>query len=129
MSTPEKERAELARARADRAEIQLAAAHTTGRIAQVYDNLRDDPEHVELMRCLAWTRTGQTPFLKDGRPTGAPAGWPDGVDADTFVGEWIDGRVARHAARVELGANLEEPVTAAVKKFRELLSRPEHVSD
>ena len=79
-----------ARAKSERAEIALKLERNAGRLDQIYEGLRHDPEHVALMRGLAWTRTGRTFSLKDGKPSGVPDGWADGVDQETFIGDWIN---------------------------------------
>ena len=56
------------RAMAERDEAALKLERNAGRLDQIYEGLRHDPEHVALMRGLAWTRTGRTFSLKDGKP-------------------------------------------------------------
>ena len=111
----------MRRAMAERDELALKIAHNVGRLHQIYQGLRTDSEHVDLMRGLAWTRTGRTFGMKNGKPTGVPDEWPPGVDPDTFVGEWIESKKAEHAAPTTTSATDEGPVSSAVRKLRELI--------
>ena len=125
MSTYEEDRArdrdETRRAMTERDEAALRLAHNIGRLDQIYEGLRHDPEHVALMRGLAWARTGRTFSMKDGKPDGVPTAWPPGVDQDTFIGDWIDKKKAEHAAPARPGAPSDGPVSPAVRRLRELI--------
>jgi hypothetical protein len=104
------------------AEVERDIAFTLGKIEQVYDSLRDDPEHVELMRGLAWARNGARMGLADGRVIGAPEGWPEGVGPEEFMGEWIEDKKAEHRRPIIRDNDpTDAPVSPAVKQFREML--------
>ena len=100
------------------AESELKLARLRGQVEQVYENFRTDPEHVELIRQRAWGRTGAPITIENDRLVGAPDGWPAGTDEETFMDEWIVGQMAQHN---EPSVHINEPVSPAVKRFREML--------
>lgn len=111
---------DIAEARRQRAEAETQLAYTRGRIDAILDEVTSDPEHVEMLRCLAWARTGQRLGMnRDGKIVGAPDGWPEGVDPDGFVDEWVAGQRAKHAGPPDDAT--PAPASETVRRFRELV--------
>lgn len=104
------------------ADNQQNIAFLNGKVDQIYDGLRDDPEHIELLRNVAWAQTGRRMTLVDEKVTGAPEGWPEGVDPIEFVNEWTAARKAAATVDPEPGPDRNTP-SAAVRKFREVIGK------
>ncbi|MPY74914.1 MAG: hypothetical protein GEU87_11690 [Alphaproteobacteria bacterium] len=104
------------------AEINARLAYNTGQMHAVIDGLRDDPEHVELLRARAWAQAGATTlFMREGKIVGMPPGWPEGVSGDEFVAADIARR--KEAYGPATPDRVEEPdkPSPAVERFRRML--------
>lgn len=108
-------------ARREMAELREKEAYFRGRVDAAIDDALADPEQIELLRAMAWHRTGANLSLsKDGKVAGAPEGWPDGVDRDQFVADWAE----NFRAKYSFGSDEAAPPPAAspgVSRFRERL--------
>lgn len=99
-------------------------AELRGRVNQVFDELREDKAQREELRNPARHQSGVRLGLKDGRLTGAPDGWPEGVDPDTFINDWIEERRSSYLSGIPKmdAPSSDMPATGAVKRFREAIN-------
>ena len=49
---------------------------------------------------------------------GAPAGWPEGTDEQTSMDKWVADKMADFE---DPTVHIDEPVSPAVQKFREMI--------
>lgn len=109
------------RALREQAETREQLAYVRGQLDSTIEALARDPEHVELLRALAWARTGLVFGMQDGKPTSVPSGWPEGIDGGMFVAEWVKEQIAK--CQPPAAGSPAATASASVRHFREQLDR------
>ncbi len=103
-------------------ENEKKIARLQGKAEAVFDAMRADPEHIELMRAKAWLATGGVKSVRlsaNDTPVDLPDGWPDGVTQEHFIDSWAAGQLEKFNSGA--GPETQAPVNDAVAQFRELL--------
>lgn len=111
---------EYARLLREQTEAREQRAHAVGQLDATIEAWAREAENVELLRGLAWARTGLVFGMKDGKLTRVPPGWPEGVDGGAFVADWVKAEKAKHA---EPGSPRVDEMACAVIAFRARLAR------
>ncbi len=96
MTQPTEEQIALARSNRLLEENERKLAFVNGKIDAIIDVIATDPEHIELLRHLAWAKTGMKFSMIDGHVSGAPPGWPDKFPQTEFIDKWISVQKTAH---------------------------------
>jgi len=116
-------RAEVARTRGEKHEIEMKLSRLHGQVDAIVDRLAADPEFQLCLRGQAWIDSGREIGRDRERdlPTGVPDGWPEGIDGEAYIAEWAAGEKAKRSLDLQPDPDPAEADGPLTSRFRKLL--------
>jgi len=112
----------LARLLREQAKAREEQARLLGRLEGSIEAWARGPEGSELLRAQVWLNAGATVRMsEDGKFTHIPSGWPEGMDGDRYLADWVKERMAEHEQPETPKSHRES--SSSVVAFRKRLAR------
>lgn len=119
MTQPTEEQIALTRSNRLLEESERKLAFINGKIDATIDNFVADPENIEMLRHLAWARTGMKFGIENGKVHGAPPGWPEGINEQSFVEEWTSNQKNTAVSKTPVESTQDSPTVVQFKSLLE----------